>query len=300
MTTALEAQGLSKTYFGLFGRQPQRALAGLDLAVPAGKAFGLIGPNGAGKTTFIKLMLGIARPTGGQVRVLGGDPEDIAIRARIGYLPERLELPGMATPVSFLTSVARLKRLPPQPAALRNLLGRVGLDGALDRRIRGFSKGMKQRLGLAAALLGQPELLVLDEPTDGVDPIGRVEIRNLLAEELRRGATLFLNSHLLSETERLCARVGILAAGRIAREGPLEELCRVEGRWRVRFAEGAPAPALEAAGFLAGGDDWIFEGTDVALLNQALDRARGAGALLTGLRPDERDLEDVLSEAVKR
>src|SRR6185436_2644765 len=157
MSIALEARGLSKTYFGLFGRQPQRALAGLDLTVDAGKAFGLIGPNGAGKTTFIKLMLGIARPTGGQVRVLGGDPEDVAIRARIGYLPERLELPGAATPVSFLGSVARFKRLPPQPAALRNLLGRVGLDGAVERRIRGFSKGMRQRLGLAAALLGQPE-----------------------------------------------------------------------------------------------------------------------------------------------
>src|SRR5439155_19972591 len=143
VSTALEARGLVKIYSSLFGRQPQRALAGLDLEVPAGKAFGLIGPNGAGKTTFIKLLLGIARPTGGQVRVLGGDPEDIAVRARIGYLPERLELPGAATPLSFLTSVARMKRLIPQPATLRSLIGRVGLDSAIDRKIKGFSKGMR-------------------------------------------------------------------------------------------------------------------------------------------------------------
>jgi ABC-2 type transport system ATP-binding protein len=295
---AVEAVGLAKTYAGLFGGRPQRALAGLDLAVERGQAFGLIGPNGAGKTTFIKLLLAVARPTGGSVRVLGGDPEHVAVRARIGYLPERLELPGASTPLSFLASVARLKRLAPDPPGVRELLARVGLTQAMERKIREFSKGMKQRLGLAAALLGQPDLLVLDEPTDGVDPLGRVEIRNILAEELRRGATLFLNSHLLAETERLCTHVGILSAGRIVRGGPIGELCRVEGRWRARFA--APSPALEAAGFRPGGDEWIFDGADPALLNAAIDRARAAGALLVSLRPDERDLEDVLAESLGR
>jgi ABC-2 type transport system ATP-binding protein len=236
--------------------------------------------------------------------VLGGDPEDVAVRARVGYLPERLELPGAGTPLSFLASVARMKRQVPDRRAIEELIGRVGLDQAAQRKIRQLSKGMKQRLGLAAALLGRPELLVLDEPTDGVDPMGRVEIRNILEEEMRRGATLFVNSHLLTETERLCSRIGILAAGRIVREGPLEELCRVEGRWRVRFAALAPRAALETAGFHPGGDawldDWLFEGADVALLNQALDRARAAGALLVGLRPDERDLEQVLAETLAR
>ena len=297
---ALEAVGLAKTYAGLFGARPQRALAGLDLAVEPGQAFGLIGPNGAGKTTFIKLLLAVARPTGGSVRVLGGNPEDVRVRARIGYLPERLELPGAGTPLTFLASVARMKRLPPDPGAIRELVARVGLAEAAPRKIREFSKGMKQRLGLASALLGRPDLLVLDEPTDGVDPLGRVEIRNILAEELRRGATLFLNSHLLAETERLCTRVGILSAGRIVREGAIEELCRVEGRWRVRFGPSTPAPALEAAGFRPGGEDWIFEGSDPALLNGALDRARAGGALLVSLRPDERDLEDVLAETLGR
>jgi ABC-2 type transport system ATP-binding protein len=297
---AVEAVALAKTYAGLFGARSQRALAGLDLTVQPGQAFGLIGPNGAGKTTFIKLLLAVARPTGGKVRVLGGDPEDVRVRARIGYLPERLELPGAGTPLTFLESVARLKRLGADPQGVRDLVARVGLAEAAGRRIREFSKGMKQRLGLAAALLGKPDLLILDEPTDGVDPLGRVEIRNILADELRRGATLFLNSHLLAETERLCTRVGILSAGRIVREGPIDQLCRIEGRWRVRFAPGAPAAAVQAAGFTAGGAEWIFEGTDPALLNGALDRARAAGALLVGLRPDERDLEDVLAETLGR
>jgi ABC-2 type transport system ATP-binding protein len=299
-TWAVEAVGLAKTYAGLLGGRPQRALAGLDLSVERGQAFGLIGPNGAGKTTFIKLLLAVARPTGGSVRVLGGDPEHVAVRARIGYLPERLELPAAGTPVTFLESVGRLKRLPADPAGVHELLARVGLTDARARKIREFSKGMKQRLGLAAALLGKPDLLVLDEPTDGVDPLGRVEIRNILADELRRGATLFLNSHLLAETERLCTRVGILSAGRIVREGPIGELCRIEGRWRVRFGAGAPAPALEAAGFRPGGEEWTFDGADPALLNRAVDRARAAGALLVGLRPDERDLEDVLAETLGR
>jgi ABC-2 type transport system ATP-binding protein len=299
MAAAVEALGLSKTYTGFFGGRPQRALDRLELRVEPGQAFGLIGPNGAGKTTFIKVMLAIARPTAGAVRVLGGDPESVAVRARIGYLPERLELPGASTPIGCLTSVARMKGLAPDGAALRGLLERVGLGEAAARRIREFSKGMKQRLGLAAALLGRPELLVLDEPTDGVDPLGRVAIRNILAEELGRGATLFLNSHLLSETERLCTRVGILSGGRIVREGPIEELCRVEGRWRARFAAPAPATALEAAGLRAAGDEWIFDGADPALLNGALERARAGGALLVGLRPDERDLEDVLAETLR-
>ena len=297
---AVEAQGLSKTYAGLFGARPQRALDGLDLAVAPGQAFGLIGPNGAGKTTFIKVLLAVARPTGGRVRVLGGDPEDVAVRARVGYLPERLELPGAGTPLSFLSSVSRMKRRVPERAALRQLIERVGLGEAAERKIRELSKGMKQRLGLAAALLGRPDLLVLDEPTDGVDPLGRVEIRNILAEELRRGATLFLNSHLLAETERLCTRVGILSAGRVVREGPIEELCRVEGRWRARFAPGAAATGLAAAGFRAAGEDWLFDGADAALLNGALERARASGALLVSLRPDERDLEDVLAETLGR
>jgi ABC-2 type transport system ATP-binding protein len=170
----------------------------------------------------------------------------------------------------------------------------------VERKIRGFSKGMRQRLGLAAALVGEPELLVLDEPTDGVDPLGRVEIRQLLTGELSRGATLFINSHLLSETERICTRIGILSRGRLVRSGPLEVLTAVQQRWRVRFADGQPAPeALLALGFEpAEGGGWEIAAIDAPALNHALDGARAAGALLVELERASRDLEDVLTEAL--
>lgn len=311
---ALEVSGLTKTYTGLFGRGGQQALRGVDLAIPRGAAFGLIGPNGAGKTTFIKLLLGIARPSAGSVRVLGGSPEDPEVRARVGYLPERLHLPASQTPLAFLEGVARLKGLRTPRPELETLLAHVGLAEATGRRIGGFSKGMRQRTGLAAALLGQPDLLVLDEPTDGIDPLGRVEVRRILAGELARGATLFLNSHLLAETERLCDMLGILSAGRLVRSGSLEELRRVEPRWRVRFAPGADAAALTAAGFSPEGptplgtspagpaphgpEAWVVEAADAQALNAALDRARAAGALMVELVREAQDLEGVLADVM--
>lgn len=307
---AIEARALRKTYrppLRLRLRRSQRgddareALAGLDLAIAEGAAFGLIGPNGAGKTTFIKSLLGVVRPTAGEVRVLGRAPDDPAARARIGYLPERLHLPHALTPLAFLESVARLKGLAAGREDARRQLARVGLEGDESRRIGGFSKGMRQRLGLAAALLGRPALLILDEPTDGVDPLGRIEIRRLLAEERARGATLFLNSHLLSETERICDRIGILSGGRLVREGPLEALCGRETRHRARFAPGFDRAALMAAGLTPSAEEGVFfiEAPDPPTLNAHLDRARAAGALLLELRPDLRDLEEVLAEALE-
>ncbi|MRG97213.1 ABC transporter ATP-binding protein [Polyangium spumosum] len=299
---AIEARGLRKTYGGGWPRRGagREALAGLDLVVPEGAAFGLIGLNGAGKTTFIKSLLGVVRPSAGVVRVLGKDPEDPAARAQIGYLPERLFLPHAFTPVQFLSSVARLKGLPRADDEVRRQIGRVGLSGEEARRIGGFSKGMRQRLGLAAALLGGPMLLVLDEPTDGVDPLGRAEIRRILAEERARGATLFLNSHLLAETERVCDRIGILSGGRLLREGPIEALCGSETRYRLTFAPPVDAAALLALGFRAGEGEGVFvvDAPDPSALNEYIDGARRAGARLVGLAHDVRDLEEVLAEAL--
>lgn len=296
---AIEVIGLRKTYRRAF-RQGHEALRGVDLSVPEGSAFGLIGPNGAGKTTFIKSILGIVQPTEGTVRVLGGSPEDPRIRARIGYLPERLHLPGSWLAPVFLGTVAGLKGLKPDKAANLRLLERVGLADALGRRIGGYSKGMKQRLGLAAAMLGNPALLILDEPTDGIDPMGRVEVRRILQEEVQRGTTIFLNSHLLAETERLCDRVAILGGGKVLREGRLEELARNGARWAVRFAPGADAGALGAAGFTAAGAEGQYhvEAADAAGLNAALDKARASGALLVELKRDGQDLESVLASAM--
>jgi len=297
---AIEAVGLRKTYRGLFRRGGQTALAGLDLKVPRGTAFGLIGLNGAGKTTFIKALLGVVHPTAGAVRVLGGSPDDSAVRARIGYLPERLHLPVAWTPIAFLASVARLKGLETNQGMILDRLARVGLGADAERKIGGFSKGMRQRLGLAAAMLGRPDLLVLDEPTDGIDPLGRAEIRRLLADERARGATIFLNSHLLSETERVCDRIGILNAGRLVREGALEALLGSERRYRVRFAEGHDQGRLAEIGFTPGATAGTYQcdAADPAALDALLQRARAAGALLTELRRDSRDLEEVLAEAL--
>ena len=300
---AIEAKGLTKRYTGAFGRNAQDALRGLDLAIPRGAAFGLIGPNGAGKTTFVKALLGVVHPTAGEVRLLGGAPSDPRIRARVGYLPERLRLPPAWTPLEILESVSRLKGLRPRTADLLALVEDVGLAEAARRRTGGFSKGMKQRLGLAVALLGEPDLLVLDEPTDGLDPLGRVHVRSLLARALARGATLLLNSHLLAETERVCGRIGVLVKGRIVREGPLEALAPPPAAWRVRFEPGADGAALQAAGFtngVAGAETtYRFAGPDAAALNAALDRARAAGALLAELSPEGTDLEAVYAQAVK-
>jgi ABC-2 type transport system ATP-binding protein len=299
---AIEASGLAKTYGGFLEKTAQRALDGLDLRIEHGTAFGLIGPNGAGKTTFIKILLGIVRPTDGHVRILGAAPDDLEVRRRIGYLPERLHLPRAWKPAELLASVARMKKLALRRLDLLALIERVGLSDAVDRKIGGFSKGMRQRLGLAAALLGKPDLLILDEPTDGIDPLGRVEVRKILTDELARGATLFLNSHLLAETERVCERVGILAHGKLVQEGRLDDLRRTSTRWIVKVAPGAPEQALMALGLSRSprsATDWICEAVSPEALNVVLDRARRAGALLVGLDQDVRDLEDVLAAAVR-
>ncbi len=296
--SAVAVQGLCKEYRRLFGA-PQPALRGVELEVPAGSCFGLIGPNGAGKTTFIKLLLGVARPTAGVVKVLGGDPEDVKVRRRIGYLPERLHLPESFTPLELLHSVASLKGSFESEAERKRLLERVGLADAQKRKVGGFSKGMRQRLGLASALLGKPELLVLDEPTDGIDPLGRLEVRQLLVEENRRGCTVLLNSHLLSETERVCSRIAILDHGRVLKQGSLEALTAAAHGWAVRFEP--PAPGLAEAGFSSAKEDGscLFPSPDAAALNLALDRARAGGAKLLELEPIEKDLEAVLTEALE-
>ncbi len=296
---AIEARGLSKTYLGPFGRAGHEALRDVDLAVEAGTAFGLIGPNGAGKTTFVKTILGIVHPTAGTARLVGGDPVDPRVRARVGYLPERLQLPPGLCAHEVLASVARLKRLRGPGPEIARLLDEVGLAADARRRVGTYSKGMRQRLGLACALLGAPDLLVLDEPTDGLDPLARVEVRGLLARAVSRGATLFLNSHLLAETERVCTRVGILVGGRLVREGALGALREGASRWAARFADGAPDAALVEAGFVAGGQAgrFTFEG-DAPELNAALDRARAAGALVVELSREAKDLEQVLAEAI--
>jgi ABC-2 type transport system ATP-binding protein len=295
---AIEVDGLTKAFRGVWRRGGTEALRGVSLAVATGTAFGIIGPNGAGKTTLVKILLGIVRPTSGSVAVLGGSPDEPRVRRRIGYVPERLHFPRGATATSFLHSVARLRGVSDRVDDVQRQLGRVGLVADGGRRVSTFSKGMRQRLGVAAALLGAPDLLILDEPTDGIDPLGRADVRRLLQEESKRGATVLINSHLLSETERSCQRIGILVQGQVARVGDIGPMTRSESRWRARFVDGDPV-LLQQAGFEAGTDGWwSIEARDVVLLDSALRRARDAGAKLIELQPEVRELEEILADAV--
>lgn len=225
--SVIQVQDLRKIYrSGVLRRRTVNALEGVSLDVPSGQIYGLLGPNGAGKTTLIKVLLGIVRKTSGDARVLGHAAGEIAARRRVGYLPENHRIPRHLTGSTALEyygclsglSVGEVRRRAP------GLLGRVGLKGREHDRVSGYSKGMQQRLGLAQAMLHQPDLIILDEPTDGVDPVGRKQIREVLRSLADEGASIFLNSHLLQEIELICDRVAILSNGSVRRTGSVKEL----------------------------------------------------------------------------
>jgi len=224
---AIQTLDLTKYYrSGAFKRNNIPALEKVSLSVEEGEIFGLLGPNGAGKTTFVKLILSIVHPTSGTATILGYPLGQRALKEHCGYLPENHRYPGFLNAVDTLIFFGRLNGL--QESILRDkaysLLEIVGLKDWAKVKIKKFSKGMLQRLGLAQALINDPKLLFLDEPTDGVDPIGRKEIRDLLLNLKAQGTTIFLNSHLLSEVEMICDRVAILNKGKVVRIGTIAEL----------------------------------------------------------------------------
>jgi ABC-2 type transport system ATP-binding protein len=202
------------------------ALAGVSLRLAAGEALGLLGPNGAGKTTALRLLLGFTRPSGGGVSLFGRDPSDPAAHRGVGYLPERLVLPERATVRGFLRLQAALARIDAaeRDAEVDAALATVGLADRARERIGGLSKGLRQRLGFANALLGKPALLVLDEPASGLDPLGIRDARAWILAARARGAALLVSSHTLSEVERTCDRIAILNEGKLAASGALAEL----------------------------------------------------------------------------
>lgn len=221
---AIRAVNLRKTYReGVFKRKTFQALNGVSFDVPAGKVFGLLGPNGAGKTTFVKILMGIIRHSAGSATVFGAPAGSLAARRLIGYLPEKLSLPSYLTGFQALEYCGGLSGLSGgQVRAKRDeLLSLVGLEGWGKSRISKYSKGMVQRLGLAQSMLHQPKLLVLDEPTDGLDPKARAGVREILTRLSKGGTTVFLNSHLLQEVEVLCQEVAILSEGNVKYCGPV-------------------------------------------------------------------------------
>ncbi len=305
MTLAIQLTNLHKTYSSTFGRRRVEALAGIDLEVARGEVFGLLGPNGAGKTTAVKILLDLTRPTHGTAHILGIPVGDPASRLRVGYLPEGHRFPGYLTARETLSIFGRMSGMRGSALASRIplLLDRVHLGGWADVRVRKFSKGMTQRLGLAAALVHDPEVLLLDEPTDGVDPVGRREIRDLLKEEARKGCAIFLNSHLLSEIELTCDRVAVLRKGKVAASGRIEDLTRREPRYR--FAAAPLTDELVAsfrelgAGIERQNGHLLLSVRDIDHLNALVDRARSAGSQLHELAPVRSTLEDVFVDLVR-
>jgi ABC-2 type transport system ATP-binding protein len=220
MTMALELSGVSKSYRG------RRALIDVSLALPAGSALGLLGPNGAGKTTALRLLLGLCRPDAGRVDLQSYDPADPASRRGIGYLPERLVLPQRMEVEDFLALHGRLAGLVGDRLAyeLDAVCEQTGISDRRLERIGSLSKGLAQRVGFAQALLGEPKLLLLDEPSSGLDPIGMRDAREWVAAARDRGCSVLISSHLLSEVERVCDRIVILYEGRVSAHGPIDEI----------------------------------------------------------------------------
>ena len=229
-SNVVEVKDLRKTYQdgGLMRKKDIHALNGVTFDVQPGEVFGLLGPNGAGKTTFIKVLLGIIQKSGGEAKLLGFPAGDRRGRLRVGYLPERLVVPRHHTGRTALEYYGQLSGMTKAQVLARreSVLELVGLAERGDDWARKYSKGMLQRLGLAQALIHDPELLILDEPTDGLDPVGRAQVRAILARLRGEGKTIFLNSHLLQEVELICDRVAIMDRGRILCEGSPEALKR--------------------------------------------------------------------------
>lgn len=306
MTTdyAIETSGLEKVYRSRFRGREIRAVSNLTLRVPVGIKYGLLGANGAGKTTFVKMLLSAVNPTLGRAALFGKDARDPEARRPVGYLPENHRFPTYLTgrgmldfyaALSGMESSQRKKRIP-------ELLDLVGLSNWGNVRLKKFSKGMLQRLGLAQALMHNPKLLILDEPTDGVDPVGRREIRDILNALTGTGVTVFINSHLLSEVEAFCDYVAILRSGELALEGKVSSLVAGLG-FRV-CASDVPEQALAEIKELGASILPAAEGVEVhaATREQAnivLDKIRAGGGLIDSFAASNTSLEDVFIRTLK-
>ncbi len=273
----VEAAGLRKIFRDFWRRPRVRAVDGLSFEVRRGEVFGLLGPNGSGKSTTLKMILGLLHPTRGRLRVLGRSPRDVRAKARIGYLPEESYLYPFLTPEETLDFYGRLFDLGAgeRRRRARELIDMVGLQHARRRTVGEFSKGMARRIGLAQALINDPELVLLDEPTSGLDPLGCRQIKDLILALARRGKTVLLSSHLLADVEDVCDRIVILYGGRSQASGPIGELLEERSRCRITL------PAMPPD-----------------RLGAVLEVARAAGGAEPVVDHPRRDLEQFFLEVV--
>ncbi len=279
-----------------------QALKGVSIQIGRGEIFGLLGPNGAGKSTLVKIMMTVVRPDRADGTILGRPIGHRGKLARIGYLPEDHRFPPYLTGRQLLDFYAALARVP-RPQRRTNadrLLDAVGMREWGDTRVRQYSKGMLQRLGLAQALMNEPELVVLDEPTDGLDPVGRHGVRELLLDLRRRGVTILLNSHLLGELEMVCDRVAILAGGLVVRQGTLSQLTEHTLEYRIVCLDD-PAPAMAELGALQVRKEartLHLAGQDTAKVNRVIDVLRAKGVTIESVMPRRFSLEDIFLDAL--
>ncbi|HSD28540.1 MAG TPA: ABC transporter ATP-binding protein [Vicinamibacteria bacterium] len=294
--SALVTTGLSKSYRTghiIQGRRP--ALQDLDLEVRTGEIFGYVGPNGSGKTTTLKLLVGLLKADRGDARVLGQSLASRAWRFRAGYLPEHPYLYDYLTAAEYLEYAGRLFGMPRRRRRekARELLALVGLERSADVPLRRFSKGMVQRAGLAQSLVNDPELVILDEPMSGLDPIGRRLVRDIILGLRRAGRTVFFSTHILSDAEALCDRVGVLRAGRLVRVGALGELLRLDVQHVEVFVAGLgeDAPALGSGRRERVGDRLRLE-VDERDLGRTVTAVEAAGGRILSVQPVRQTLED--------
>ena len=302
---AIQTADLTKVYRSRWKRTEVRALDGLSLNVPRGTIFGLLGPNGAGKTTFVKLLLSAVHPTRGSALIFGRDARQPEARRPIGYLPENHRFPTYFTGAGMLDFYAALSGMgsAERRKLIPEMLNLVGLDQWGGVRIGKYSKGMLQRLGLAQALIHSPSMLILDEPTDGVDPVGRRQIRDILMRFEAKGVTIFINSHLLAEVETFCREVAILHKGKLALSGKMADLTAGKG-YRLTVAE-APEALVEElrakATSMASRNGLVdFQFATRQTVNEAVDLLRSQRCEIEALAPTTSTLEEVFVRTVEQ
>jgi len=331
---ALDLAHVAKTYKGKV-----QALRGIAMRVHRGEVFGLLGPNGAGKSTLVKILMSVIHPTRCEGSMLGRSVGEKSVLAGVGYLPEHHRFPEYLTGRQVVDHFGALAGVPRRDRAARipGLLDLVGMGQWGGKRVRQYSKGMRQRIGIAQALVNNPDLVLLDEPTDGVDPVGRRDIREILLRLKSEGKTVFVNSHLLSELEMVCDRVAILVQGLVSAQGTLDELTKDQQRYEIELGLDSPdamhrvarlalpdAPeigppvaghATESSAALAPSASWsgalttgelfsitargLFIGTtDPARVQPIIDRLRAANVVIIAVRPVRPSLEDLFMRAV--
>jgi len=308
MATVVHTDGLTKDFTTGFWRpRPHRGLDGVSLEVSSGGVFGLLGPNGAGKSTTLKLLLNLLRPTSGRAEVLGLPPGDLRARRRLGYLPENPTFYDYLTAEELLRYFAGLCGFTGAECRARatRMLDLVGIEADRRRLMRQFSKGMVQRVGIAQALIHDPELVVLDEPMSGLDPVGRRDVRELILRLRNEGRTVLFSSHILSDAEVLCSRVGILAKGKLVAAGPLAELTASGSRGCEVVATGVPSAFVARLAHrevkvveIADGR-YAFELPADSAPEPFVAELAASGGTLVSVTPLRTTLEDVFLERVR-